>query len=56
MLKYKKTLTNNNNIIYKNNNIKHLQILEAISIKIKQSSINKTAFNTGTNKVNIFNK
>ena len=41
-------------IIYKNNNKKQLQILEAICIKNRKPKINKIAFNTGTNILNIF--
>ena len=51
----RKILTDNTIIIYKNNNKKLLQILKAIGIKIKIKNIDKIAFNTGTNILNIFN-
>ena len=43
-------------MMYQNNKKKkgHLLILEIISIKNKQPNIKKTAFNTGTNILNIF--
>ena len=47
-------LTNKSKVIYKNNK-RLLQILKAISIKNKQLNINKIAFNTSTNILNIFN-
>ena len=52
-----KILTDNTIIIYKNNNEKRFQILEAICIKnkIKTTNINNIAFNTGTNILNILN-
>ena len=52
----RKILTDNTIIIYRNNSKKkQLQILETICIKNKKTNINKIAFNTGTNIVNIFN-
>ena len=50
----RKILTDYTIIIYKNNNKKCLQILEAICIKNKKPNINNIAFNTGTNILNIF--
>ena len=49
----RKNLIDNEIIIYKNNNKKQLQILEAMCIKNKKANINKTVFNTGTNILNI---
>ena len=48
-------LINNKKIIYKNNK-NRLQFLEEITIKIfkKKKTINKIAFNTGINILNIF--
>ena len=53
----RKILINNAKIIYKNNNKNRLQILEAITIKIKKkkNTINKIAFNTAIKILNIFN-
>ena len=45
-MKYKKILTNNIRIIYKNNNKKHLEIHEAMSMK-KTHIKDKVTFNTG---------
>ena len=41
-------------IIYKNNNKKRLQILEAIYIKNKKTNVNKIAFDKDTYILNIF--
>ena len=49
----RKILTDNIITIYKNNNKKRSQILEAIYIKNKKPNINKIAFNTDTNILNI---
>ena len=51
----RKLLNNNTKIIYKNNNKNCLQIFEAISMKIKKPPINKTAFTTVINILNVFN-
>ena len=50
-----KILTDNTIIKHKNNNKKQIKILEAICIKNIKTNINKIAFNTGTNILNIFN-
>ena len=42
-------------IIIKDNNKNCLQILKAITIKNKKTTINKIAFNAGINILNIFN-
>ena len=55
-LDIKKKLINNTKIIYKNNNKNHLQIFEAITFKrFLKTTINKIAFNTDINILNIFN-
>ena len=46
---------NQTKIIYKNNNRKHLQILKAMTIKNKKLTINKIAFTTSINILNVFN-
>ena len=49
-------IINNTKIIYKNNNKNHLQILVAITIQMKKkTTINKIAFTTDINILNIFN-
>ena len=49
-------LTDNTEIISKNNNKIGLQILDAITIKnFLKTTIDKIAFNTGINIFNIFN-
>ena len=42
-------------VIYYNNNKRWLQIIKVNCVKNKQLSINKIAFNSGTNILNIFN-
>ena len=51
----RKILINNTKIIYKYNNKNHLQILEVITIKNKKPTINKIAFTTSINILNVFN-
>ena len=47
----RKILINNTKIIYKNYNKNHLQILKAVTIKIKKTTINKI----GINILDVFN-
>ena len=51
----RKTLINNIKMIYKNDNKNHLQILKAVTIKNKKTTINKIAFTTSINILNIVN-
>ena len=51
----RKILTNNTKIIHKYNNKSRLLILEATTTKNLKNTINKIAFTTSINILNIFN-